>query len=162
MDFLPPFQEINWLIKRFLIRPMKSFFRFQKYRLSDRNFFRSFVRSLGLFICSESSMNGVSVCLSLNFFSDVVFLFSNKIQMCKQSALYVTLTTAAAASVALDKQMQQEKCFMGWFSTNFLLFAFHFHLSCFHSKHFGLEPQRLRTRLTRRFCSSGGGGPGGV
>ena len=41
--------------------------------------------------------------------------FSNKIQMCKQSALYVTLTTpstaapaAAAASVALDKQMQQE------------------------------------------------------
>ena len=46
--------------------------------------------------------------------------FSNKIQMCKQSALYVTLTTpstaapaAAAASVALDKQMQQEKCFRG-------------------------------------------------
>ena len=72
--------------------------------------------------------------------------FSNKIQMCKQSALYVTLTTpstaapaAAAASVALDKQMQQEKCFRGViFSTNFL---FTFHPSCFHSKHFGHEPR---------------------
>ena len=64
--------------------------------------------------------------------------FSNKIQMCKQSALYVTLTTpstaapaAAAASVALDKQMQQEKCFRGDF---FDKFSIHFSSELFSFK----------------------------
>ena len=69
--------------------------------------------------------------------------FSNKIQMCKQSALYVTLTTpstaapaaaaaAAAASVALDKQMQQEKCFRG--GDIFDKFSIHFSSELFSFK----------------------------